>query len=208
MPHIQVNKLIGDLHKQFLEQGSNKVILAFSLPFSIVSAKEALENVNLSCATLRSSGHSNPDHWVLRQVAISARWSISIFKYSCGIAQFHRLPNPRLDDFNPVPHSKTYHILPGFAAWQWFSKCNIGVRGWGVGGGYACCPPSIGGASPLILHIWLLMQIVSQQDKVNSRKQPFSPKSSIAVRLLCYLKNRFELHAICGRQSTPMEGGY
>lgn len=46
-PHMQVNKLIGDLHKQFLEQGSNKVILAFSLPFSIVSAKKALENVNL-----------------------------------------------------------------------------------------------------------------------------------------------------------------
>lgn len=42
-PCIQVNKLIGDLHTQFLEQGSNKVILAFSLPFSIVSAKEALE---------------------------------------------------------------------------------------------------------------------------------------------------------------------
>lgn len=49
---------------------------------------------------------------------------------------------------------------------------------------------------------------VTYTDKVNSRKQPFSPKSSIAVRLLCYLKNRSELHAICGRQSTPMEGGY
>lgn len=49
MAHIQVNKLIGDLHKQFLEQGSNKVILAFSLPYSIVSAKEALENVNAVC---------------------------------------------------------------------------------------------------------------------------------------------------------------
>lgn len=60
--HIQVNKLIGDLHKQFLQQGSNKVILAFSLPFSIVSAKEALENVNLWCVSLRSSEHSNPDH--------------------------------------------------------------------------------------------------------------------------------------------------
>lgn len=47
VPHIQVNKLIGDLHKQLLQQGRNKVILAFSLPFSIVSAKEALENVNL-----------------------------------------------------------------------------------------------------------------------------------------------------------------
>lgn len=34
---IRVNKLIGDLHSRFLEQGSNKVILAFSPPFSIVS---------------------------------------------------------------------------------------------------------------------------------------------------------------------------
>lgn len=31
-------------------------------------------------------------------------------------------------------------------------------------------------------------------DKVNSRKQPLSPKSSIAVRLLRYLKNGPELH--------------
>ena len=60
--HIQVNKLIGDLHKQLLEQGSNKVILAFSLPFSVASAEEALGNVNLLCATLRSSEQSNPDH--------------------------------------------------------------------------------------------------------------------------------------------------
>lgn len=38
---------MGDLHTQLLEQGSNKVILAFfpppPPPFSIVSAKEALE---------------------------------------------------------------------------------------------------------------------------------------------------------------------
>lgn len=63
-PRIQVNKLIGDLRKQFLQQGSNKVILAFSLPFSIVSVKKALENVNLMCVTLRGSEHSNPDHWL------------------------------------------------------------------------------------------------------------------------------------------------
>lgn len=45
-------------------------------------------------------------------------------------------------------------------------------------------------------------------DEVNSRKQPFSQKSSIAVRLHRYLKNGSGLHAICGSRSTPMEGGY
>lgn len=73
MPCIRVNKLIGDLHAQFLEQGSNKVILAFSPPFSIVSSKEALENVNVWRATLRSSERSNPDRRVLRRFRIPAK---------------------------------------------------------------------------------------------------------------------------------------
>lgn len=43
-------------------------------------------------------------------------------------------------------------------------------------------------------------------DKVNSRKQPLSPKSSIAVRLLCYLKNRSELHCNLRQAEHSNEG--
>lgn len=84
MPCIRVNKLIGDLHTWLLEQGSNKVILAFSPPFSIVSSKEALENVNLWRATLRSSERSNPDRRVHIQLRILTKSSPSLLG-----TQFH-----------------------------------------------------------------------------------------------------------------------
>lgn len=73
--------------------------------------------------------------------------------------------------------------------------------------GGVCLPPPLVSIVD-IAYLAADADCVTYTDKVNSRKQPFSPKSSIAVRLLCYLKNRSELHAICGRQSTPMEGGY
>lgn len=53
---IQVNKLIGDLHKQLLQQGKNKVILAFFFhSFSLNSLIQTHPgNVNAICKNLRS----------------------------------------------------------------------------------------------------------------------------------------------------------
>lgn len=145
MPCIWVNKLIGDLHTRFLEQGSNKVILAFSPPFSIVSSKEALENVNLWRTTLRSSERSNPNRRVHKRLRIPTK------------------PSPSLLQLNSCVTFLQNHCQP---ANMGASGCIMRVEGGGRGVGELFLPsPGCSRASQLILHIWLLMQIIPQQIK-------------------------------------------
>ena len=121
------------------------------------------------------------------------------FKSSHGIAQFYMLLNSRLNDFNPPLLFKTYRNLASVGAWRWFSECNIEVCVCVCICMRVCVYVFV--AIPQQWHcksVDIAYLVVDADypatDKVNSRKQPLSPKSSIAVRLLCYLKNRFELH--------------
>lgn len=51
---IQVNKLIGDLHKQLLQQGKNKVILASFYSFLNSLVQTHPGNVNVICKNLKA----------------------------------------------------------------------------------------------------------------------------------------------------------
>lgn len=95
------------------------------------------------------------------------------------------LLNSRLNDFNPL---LLFFLNPSQSCkcWQWFSECNIK-------GGVPAIPQQWQCESVDIAYL-VVDADYPATDKVNSRKQPLSPKSSIAVRLLRYLKNRFELH--------------
>lgn len=102
---------MADLHTQLLEQGSNKVILAFFFspphPFSIVSAKEALEKCqSLVCnfKKLRALLILTSEFRDSSQFLQNEAWAFFFFFFKVVIWDCAAVASKksRLNDFNPL----------------------------------------------------------------------------------------------------------